>query len=280
MGKWTRIPQDTFEQIQTDAGVLLDKYDKDNPEKSTPEDIICPTTGGINVVCRANYSDMGEDVDNCPTGLLELMHLDNWECSIATTSLGTKPKTIQYALGAADIDSEDPSHVIPRMKLKVSDAKDIWWVGDRADGGSVAVHMMRGLSSKGFSLQTSKNGKGQIAMTITGHPTVDTQNEVPMEFWSRGPSLGALTVQSTQGSSSGKTKITVTEKADPGNSFKYKLDSAKTEVSYGQELKEGWNALKSGAEIDSESKSHITVAEVDTDDKAVAVGDATVSAAE
>ena len=35
----------------------------------------------------------------------------------------------------ADIDSDNPSKIVPRAKLNVTDAQDIWWVGDRADGG-------------------------------------------------------------------------------------------------------------------------------------------------
>lgn len=69
MGKFTVIPQDTFEGLQMDAGILLYQF---NIEDGTfkDEDIICATTGGINATCQATYSDMGEDVDNCPVEML------------------------------------------------------------------------------------------------------------------------------------------------------------------------------------------------------------------
>jgi len=187
MGAFTRIPADTFGQIQTDAGILLYHFDINNPGNVKDEDIICPTTGGITARCAASYSDMGEDVDNCPANLLELKHLDTWDCGLEFTSLGTSPKSIRLALGAADIDSNDPTHIIPRRNLKVSDAQDIWWVGDRADGGLVAVVLRKALSTDGFSLKTSKNGKGNTSVNLTGHVTVDTQDQVPMEFYSTGP---------------------------------------------------------------------------------------------
>lgn len=187
MGRFTRIPADTFEQIQTNAGILLYNFDPDNPDTVKDEDIICPTTGGITAACAATYSDMGEDVDNCPKNLLELKHLDSWECSLEFTSLGTSPRSIRLALGAADIDTNDPTHIIPRNALKVTDAQDVWWVGDRADGGMVAVCLKKALSTSGFSLKTSKSGKGNTSVTLAGHVTVDTQDEVPMEFWSTGP---------------------------------------------------------------------------------------------
>lgn len=191
MGRFTRIPVDTFQQIQTNAGILLYDFDPANPDTVKDEDIICPTTGGVNAVCAPTYSDMGEDVDNCPQNLLELTNLDGWNCTFGFTSLGTSPESIQLALGAADIDPKDPTHIIPRRTLKTSDAKDIWWVGDRADGGFVAVQLKKALSTAGFSLQTTKAGKGNTAVTLTGHVTADTQQQVPMEFWSAAPPASA-----------------------------------------------------------------------------------------
>lgn len=186
--RFTRIPADTFEQIQTNAGILLYNFDPDNPDAVKDEDIICPTTGGVTVRCAPSFSDKGEDVDNCPANLLELKNLDSWDCGLDFTSLGTSPRSIRLALGAADIDTNDPTHIIPRKALKATDAQDIWWVGDRADGGLVATVVRKALSTSGFSLKTSKNGKGNTSVSLTGHVTVETQDQVPMEFYSIGPS--------------------------------------------------------------------------------------------
>lgn len=183
MGRFTKIPLDTFEQIQTDAGVLLRNFDPQNPTADIEADIICPTTGGITVSCVATYSDMGEDVDNAPINVLELKKLDYWDCKISTTSLGTSPESIRLSLGAADLDAES-GKIVPRRSLKREDFSDIWWVGDRADGGFVAVKLINALSSGGFSLQTTKSGKGQVSIELTGHVSVDAQDTMPMEFYS------------------------------------------------------------------------------------------------
>ena len=187
MGAFTRIPSDTFEQIQTDAGILLYSFDPSAPGTVKDEDIICPTTGGITAACVPAYSDMGEDVDNCPANLLELKHLDSWDCSLQFTSLGTSPKSIRLALGAADVGWTYTTHIIQPKIIKLEDAQDVWWVGDWADGGMVAVCLKNTLSTSGFSLKTTKSGKGNTSVTLTGHVTVDTQEKVPMEFWSAGP---------------------------------------------------------------------------------------------
>lgn len=89
------------------------------------------------------------------------------------------------ALGCADIDTQDTTKIVPRADLKQTDFTDIWWVGDRADGGLVAIQLKNALSTDGFSLQTTKNGKGQIALTITGHVSINAQKEVPMVFYSQ-----------------------------------------------------------------------------------------------
>lgn len=187
MGKFTVIPQDTFDGLQLDAGVLLNTFDPATPTAPADEAIICATTGGITVACVPTFSDLGEDVDNVPNNMKELKHLDGWECTMSTNSLGTSPALIKMALGCADIDSQDATKIVPRADLKQTDFSDIWWVGDRADGGMVAVQLKNALSTGGFSLQTTKNGKGQIALTITGHVSINDQKTVPMVFYSADP---------------------------------------------------------------------------------------------
>lgn len=184
MGKFTVIPKDTFDALQLDAGVLLRNFDPATAAAPKDEDIICATTGGIKIDCIPTYSDMGEDVDNCPVNMLELKKLDGWDCKMGFTSLGTSLEGIRLALGAADVDSTT-SKVTPRRNLDYEkDFADIWWVGDKADGGLVAVCVKHALSTGGFSLQTTKNGKGQISCELTGHVSIDAQDVMPMEFYS------------------------------------------------------------------------------------------------
>jgi len=183
MSRFTVIPQDTFQELQLDAGILLNTFNPADPSV-TDTNIITATTGGITVACVPTYSDFGEDVDNCPNNTKELKHLDGWECTITTTALGTSPEAIKLSLGAADIDGTDSTKITPRADLAQTDFSDIWWVGDRADGGMVAVQLKNALSTGGFSLQTTKNGKGQISLTLTGHVSINAQDVVPMVFYS------------------------------------------------------------------------------------------------
>ena len=189
--RFTKIPQSTFEEMQVEAGILLKAFNPANPTFND-SDIICATTGGITVSCKPSYTDYGEDIDNCPNNTKELKQIDDWECSISTTGLGTSPAAIKLALGAADIDSLDATKIKPRRDLAQTDFEDaIWWVGDRADGGFVAVKLINALSTDGFSLKTSKKGKGNVTLTITGHFSINSQDTVPMEFYSVDGNGGA-----------------------------------------------------------------------------------------
>lgn len=196
MAKFTVLPTNAFDGLQLDAGVLLKRFNPLNPVAPADSDIICATTGGVNPSCVPTFSDFGEDVDNCPNNMKEYKHLDGWDVQLSTTSLGTTPELIKYALGCADIDAENTSKIVPRRDLAQTDFSDIWWVGDKADGGFVAIQIKNALSTGGFSLQTTKNGKGQIALTLTGHVSINAQSVVPMVIYSyEGDGTGEWSVQ-------------------------------------------------------------------------------------
>lgn len=188
MGMFTAISQDTFNELQMDAGMLLTTFNPASPAAPADADIITATTGGITVSCTPTYSDFGEDIDNVPNNMKELKHLDGWDCKISTTALGTSPEAIKLALGAADIDGTNTSKIVPRRDLRQTDFADIWWVGDRMDGGFVAVKLINALSTGGFSLKTTKNGKGNVTLELTGHVSINAQTVMPMEFYSVEPS--------------------------------------------------------------------------------------------
>lgn len=73
--------------------------------------------------------------------------------------------------------------VIPRATLKDSDYSDLWWVGDKADGGMAAINLKNALSTGGFSLQTTKSGKGQLTCELTGYVSIEDTTEIPMAFY-------------------------------------------------------------------------------------------------
>lgn len=229
MGKYTKISADAFQNMQLDAGVILNTFDPSSPVEPSSANIVCATTGGIKVDCVPTYSDLGEDVDNVPNNMKEFKHLDSWEAKIGFTALDITAETIRLALGAADATGGDyvktadtdivdgktyytrsgtsPNYtytevaspakaslsdyyektpdnkVVPRNSLNQNDFSDLWWVGDLANGGFAAAKLLNGLSTSGVSLQSTKNGKNQLACEITGHVSIESQTTMPMEFY-------------------------------------------------------------------------------------------------
>ena len=180
MPKFTKVSQETFKEIQLEAGLILNKFDPTGVTEVKDADIVCATTGGIEISCKPTFTDYGADIDNVPENMLEFKEVDGWNCSIAFTALNASAAAIKLALGAADISD---NKITPRNDIKDSDHADIWWVGDRADGGFVACCLKNAMSTEGFTLKTTKNGKGQLSCTLTGHVSINAQNEVPMEFY-------------------------------------------------------------------------------------------------
>ena len=189
--KFTQIPVDTFSTLQLNAGLLVRGEDGFDPSTGelTQANIIGATTGGIAVTCQPEYTDFGENVDNCPKNMMELKHLDNWTCTISGTFLTVTPTTAKEMLGAADIDKTDTTKITPRIDLSLEDFQDIWFVGDYSDkngannGGFVAIHLLNALSTGGFSLQTGDKEKGEFSAEFTGHVSMDAQDVVPMVFY-------------------------------------------------------------------------------------------------
>lgn len=90
--------------------------------------------------------------------------------------------------------------------------------------------------------------------------------------------LGTLTVNSTAGSKSGDTKITIIPaKANAGNAYKYKVASSETAVDYGQNVKK-WSTWDGESDITAATGQVITVVECDSTYKALSAGHTTVIA--
>lgn len=188
--KFTQIPQDTFKNLQLNAGVLLSSFE---PSAGTlaASAIMGATTGGINFTATPTFSDWGEDIDNCPKNMKELKKLESWEVKMSGTFASVTKALAKTLVGAAD--SPDASKVVPRNDLAQADFADLWWVGDysevnedgSSDGkaGFLAVHLINSLSTGGFQIQSSDKAKGQFAFEFTGHYSMSEQDKVPFEVY-------------------------------------------------------------------------------------------------
>jgi len=186
--RFTKIPTDTFEKLQLNAGMLLTSFNPAEPTIAN-EAILGATTGGLTFNAAATYRDNGEDIDNCPKNMLELKVLESWEVTLSGTLLTVDTASAKKLMAAADIGSPDTTKVTPRNDLLAADFGDIWLVGDYSDkngntkGGFFAIHILHALSTGGFQLRTQDKEKGQLAFVFTGHYSMAAQDTVPFEVY-------------------------------------------------------------------------------------------------
>ncbi len=186
--KFTKIPSDTFQKLQINAGILTTDF---TPATGTIGEAgqIGATTGGVNFTATPTYSDFGEDIDNCPKNMKELKKLDSWEVKMTGTFVNADTAIAKRLCGAADIGTTDTTKVTPRNDLKDADFADIWLVGDYSDkngetnGGFIAIKLLNALSTGGFQLKTEDKAKGQFAFEFTGHYSMSAQDTVPFEIY-------------------------------------------------------------------------------------------------
>ena len=184
--KFTQIPTDTFEKLQMNAGILLDEF---TPSTGVIGNILGATSGGNTFEAKAEFSDLGDDIDNCPKNMKELKKLESWEAKLSGTFSTVSAELAKTLVGAADTDSSDATHIIPRNDITDKDFTDIWWVGDYSNlngsknGGFCAIHLMNALNTGGFKIKSSDKEKGQFDFEFTGHYSMDEQDKVPFEIY-------------------------------------------------------------------------------------------------
>ena len=196
MAVFTRIPTDTFKKLQMNAGILCSDF---TPADGTVDetDLLGATSGGIAFATAPEFTDFGEDIDNCPKNTMELKRLDSMEITMSGSFVTVDTKNAKLLAGMADIDGSDATKIVPRRDINLdTDFTDIWFVGDYSDvntgdsAGYLAIHLMNALSTGGFSMQTSDKGKGMFEFTFTGHFSMAAQDKVPYEIYVKAGTAG------------------------------------------------------------------------------------------
>ena len=186
--KFTKLPENTFEELQLNAGILLSSFTPATAE-ITESTILGATSGGVSFKDKPTYKDFGEDIDNCPKNTKELKRLESRDIKISGTFLTVNTTRAKSLIATADIGSSDSTKITPRDEIKTSDFSDIWWVGDYSDkngatnGGYIAIRLIDALSTGGFSIQTGDKKKGQFAFEYSAHYSLSNTDAVPYEIY-------------------------------------------------------------------------------------------------
>lgn len=189
MRTYTKIPDDTFNKMIRNAGILLIGQDSFVPESKTLKEsaIIGATSGGISFTDTVSYVDLGENIDNCPKNTKELKDVESREVKLSGTFKTVDGNTLAMLLGPADYKSDEKT-VIARDVINTADFKEIWWVCDYSgtDGGFIAINLKNTLSTGGLSIQSADAESGEISFEFTCHYSIESEDVVPYTIYIDG----------------------------------------------------------------------------------------------
>ncbi|MBQ2487528.1 MAG: hypothetical protein II517_04230 [Ruminococcus sp.] len=281
--RYTKIPTDTFQKIQINAGVITDNF---VPSTGVAAPYFA-TTGGITFATNPEYSDFGEDVDNCPKNTKELKRLVAVAPTLSGTAVTVDAAKVKRFMGAATIDTTTAGvkKIVPSMALNATnDFGDLWFIGDYSDengeetGGGLAIHLINAFNTAGFQLTTTDKGKGQFAFEFVGHMSISAQTTLPFEVYILDP-FYSLNVTSVAGATSGKTALTVGGYTlGTGEGWVYKTGATVALPTIGADLSSGWTSWNGSTEITATTGQDIVVAAVDANSKCIGAGSAKVIA--
>lgn len=190
--KYTQMPADAFKQIQMNAGILLSDFDPATGSFDT-SDLIGATTGGIQFTATQEFSDFGDDIDNCPKNTMELKRSTGFtDVKLSGTYVTVTAGSAKAIIGTADVDSQDATHIVPRNDVLLTDYDDVWFVGDYSDvntgssAGYIAIHVKNALSTGGFQMKTSDRAKGNFSFEYSGHYSIANIDDPPFEVYVKG----------------------------------------------------------------------------------------------
>ena len=196
--EFTKVASDAFTKLQINAGILAKSF---NPATGVVGEIIGATTGGIQFAANPTYEDFGSDVDNVPANTWQLKRITSYDPTFSGTLLTVTAAVARMLSGGADVDG---TKITPRGNLVADDFEDAWFIGDYSDNNSgaatagfVAIHLLKGLNTTGFQIQTSKDEKGQFSFEIHGHYDLTNVDVVPYEIYVKAgvsPSTPSITL--------------------------------------------------------------------------------------
>lgn len=182
MWRVTRLAANAANNMQIDAGLLVNNFDITNPGKPADADIVCATTGDFSIRAVPTTEDFFADVNGAPANTKQGKRITGWECTLSVGCLEITEDTLVLALGAADIGTDGGVH--PRSTYALTDFKTLAWLGDFADDTKLlAVVMDNVASTGGLSLTTTKNGKGNLALDLMAHSDYNDPDRVPMSYY-------------------------------------------------------------------------------------------------
>lgn len=133
-----------------------------------------------------------------------------------------------------------------------------------------------GTNTGGISLKYAKDDSTNVEPEITAEPS-DNEGTLVLLDMDDPEELGALTVTSTAGTTTGSTKITVVPTLTSGNTYKYKTGASLSLPSLDDTASSGYTAWDGTSDITATTGNMILIVEVDSSGLVKKAGTTTVT---
>ena len=182
----TGLTTETPKKLLLDAGAFFKNYDLTKEYTAQSDALIGATSGG------GSFSAVPEvrkiEVDGGKTNVKELQTIDQWTVTMVANVKEITADSLALALGAAATSAEtSPSgytKVTGKADFESSDyISNITWVG-RLSGSSkpVIIVIKNAISLNGLSVTVQDKNEAVVAITLTGHYSLDDLDTPPFEI--------------------------------------------------------------------------------------------------
>ena len=172
----TGVTETTKENLQLGAGIITTAYTKGGT--ISKESIISATRGGGSFTAIPTLRQI--EADGLPQNVKGMEVIDDYVVTLNVTLIEFAKETLQMALPGAFLDTDNSI----KCKHTIADTeyKDIYWVGDLADGSKIAIKIKNALNNGGLNITITNKGEGTFALSLIGHYSLDKLDEPPFEI--------------------------------------------------------------------------------------------------
>lgn len=176
------VRNETLENLEFEAGLIL-KSKYTYGESDIKSLVLCATTGGIKI--NIGVAKRTIAFDGLKENTAGIQKVDSYTGSVQFTTKEVDSEKVKMAIGYATI-SEKVSNVttitLCQGVVPLSEYKDIYILGKKADGTWRQICMEKTMNATG--LQETKNDKGEteIAFDLQANYGIYTQDDPPIKI--------------------------------------------------------------------------------------------------
>lgn len=198
---------------------------------------------------------------------------DTWKYKLIEA---TNPEVLKAVYGPSNVTGESLKTGI-HIKANSKQQPPMAWVFDMILRNDVPKRVCIPSASITEVSEIAYKDNEPVGYEITINAEPNADGDTHEEYiGGTAPTLGTLTVQSTEGTSEGKSKITVTPPKAEGGAYKTKIGAAEAPVAYGQDVSD-WEDWNGTTEVEGTKGQTITVVETDADGWAIKAGSAALT---